>query len=42
MLTKEHLLSRWVDDVLTPGLLGPDRSCERTIASADRADYLRD
>lgn len=31
-ITKEHLFSRWVDDVLTPELLGPDRSYERTTA----------
>ncbi len=34
-ITKEHLLSRWVDDVLTPDLLGPDRSFERTTAGTD-------
>ena len=32
-ITKEHLFSRWVDDVLTPELLGPDRTFERTMAS---------
>jgi hypothetical protein len=34
-ITKEHLFSRWVDDVLTPDLLGPDRSFERTPAGQD-------
>jgi hypothetical protein len=34
-ITKEHLFSRWVDDVLTPELLGPDRSYERTTAAKD-------
>lgn len=34
-ITKEHLFSRWVDDVLTPDLLGPDRSFERTTAGRD-------
>jgi hypothetical protein len=34
-ITKEHLFSRWVDDVLTPDLLGPDRSFERTTAAQD-------
>ncbi len=34
-ITKEHLFSRWVDDVLTPELLGPDRSFERTSISSD-------
>ena len=34
-ITKEHLFSRWVDDILTPELLGPDRSFERTTASPD-------
>jgi hypothetical protein len=34
-ITKEHLFSRWVDDVLTPELLGPDRSFERTTAGKD-------
>ena len=29
-ITKEHLFSKWVDQVLTPELLGPDRSFERT------------
>jgi len=32
-ITKEHLFSRWVDDVLTPELLGPDRTFERTMAN---------
>jgi hypothetical protein len=31
-ITKEHLFSRWVDDILTPDLLGPDRTYERTMA----------
>jgi hypothetical protein len=34
-ITKEHLFSRWVDGVLTPELLGPDRSFERTAAGPD-------
>jgi hypothetical protein len=34
-ITKEHLFSRWVDDVLTPELLGPDRSYERTTVAKD-------
>ena len=34
-ITKEHLFSRWVDDILTPQLLGPDRSFERTTARPD-------
>jgi hypothetical protein len=34
-ITKEHLFSQWVDDVLMPGLLGPDRSYERTTAGRD-------
>jgi hypothetical protein len=34
-ITKEHLFSRWVDDILTPELLGPDRSFERTMAGPD-------
>lgn len=34
-ITKEHLFSRWVDDILTPELLGPDRSYERTTAGPD-------
>lgn len=34
-ITKEHLFSRWVDDVLTPELLGPDRTYERTVAGPD-------
>ena len=25
-ITKEHLFSRWVDDILTPELLGQDRT----------------
>jgi len=29
-ITKKHLFSRWVDRILTPELLGPDRSFERT------------
>jgi hypothetical protein len=29
-ITKEHLFSRWVDKVLTPEVLGPDRTFERT------------
>jgi len=37
MITKEHLFSRWVDQVLTPELLGPDRSFERTTADLDGA-----
>jgi hypothetical protein len=36
-ITKEHLFSRWVDQVLTPGLLGPDRTFERTNAGPDGA-----
>jgi hypothetical protein len=34
-ITKEHLFSRWVDDVLTPEMLGTDRSYERTTAGPD-------
>ncbi len=34
-ITKEHLFSRWVDDILTPELLGPDRTYERTVAGPD-------
>lgn len=34
-ITKEHLFSRWIDDILTPELLGPDRSFERTSAGPD-------
>jgi hypothetical protein len=34
-ITKEHLFSRWVDQVLTPELLGPDRSFERITAGPD-------
>ena len=34
-ITKEHLFSRWVDQILTPELLGPDRSFERTAAGPD-------
>jgi hypothetical protein len=34
-ITKEHLFSRWVDDILTPELLGQDRTYERTVAGPD-------
>jgi hypothetical protein len=34
-ITKEHLISRWVDLVLTPELLGPDQSFERTAMGPD-------
>ena len=34
-ITKEHLFSRWVDDVLTPEMLGTDRTYERTTAGPD-------
>jgi hypothetical protein len=34
-ITKEHLFSRWVDQVLTPELLGPDRSFERIMTGPD-------
>jgi len=34
-ITKEHPFPRWVDRVLTPELLGPDRSFERTTAGPD-------
>jgi hypothetical protein len=34
-ITKEHLFSRWVDDILTPELLGPDRTYERTTVGSD-------
>lgn len=34
-ITKEHVFSRWVDRVLTPELLGPDRSFERAAAGPD-------
>ena len=34
-ITKEHLFSRWVDDILAPELLGPDRTYERTVAGPD-------
>jgi hypothetical protein len=34
-ITKEHLFSRWIDGILTPELLGPDRSFERTAAGPD-------
>jgi hypothetical protein len=36
-ITKEHLFPRWVDRILTPELLGPDRSFERTTAGPDGA-----
>jgi hypothetical protein len=34
-ITKEHLFSRWVDRILMPELLGPDKSFERTTAGPD-------
>jgi hypothetical protein len=34
-ITKEHLFSRWVDNILTSELLGPDRSFERSTTDAD-------
>lgn len=34
-ITKEPLFSRWVDQVLTPEMLGPDRSFERITAGPD-------
>jgi hypothetical protein len=34
-ITKEHVISRWVDLVLTPEVLGPDRSFERTATGPD-------
>ncbi|HEY1915847.1 MAG TPA: hypothetical protein VGH27_09755 [Streptosporangiaceae bacterium] len=34
-ITKEHLFSRWVDSILTPELLGPDRTYERTTTGPD-------
>ena len=34
-ITKEYLFSQWVDDILTPELLGPDRSFERTTTGRD-------
>lgn len=40
-ITKEHLFSRWVDDILTPELLGPDRSFERTVGDADGVRQAR-
>jgi hypothetical protein len=40
-ITKEHLFSRWVDDILTPQLLGPDRTYERTTAGPDGAAATR-
>ena len=41
MITREHLFSRWVDDVLTPGLLGPDRTFERTTVSPGGAPQTK-
>lgn len=41
MITREHLFSRWVDGVLTPGLLGPDRTFERTMAGPGGAPQTR-
>ena len=32
-ITKEHLFSWWVDRILTPELLGPDRSFEYRLVS---------
>ncbi len=40
-ITKEHLFSRWVDEVLTPELLGPERSFERTTVSRDGVRQTR-
>jgi hypothetical protein len=40
-ITKEHLFSRWVDEVLTPELLGPDRSFERTTVGRDGVSQTR-
>lgn len=34
-ITKEHLFSRWVDQILTSELIGLDRSFERTTARPD-------
>ena len=40
-ITKEHLISRWVDLVLTPELLGPDQSFERTATRPNGASTSR-
>jgi hypothetical protein len=40
-ITKEHLFSRWVDDILTPELLGPDRTYERTVVGPDGSAATR-
>jgi hypothetical protein len=34
-ITKEHVISRWIDLVLTPEVLGPGRSFERTATGPD-------
>jgi hypothetical protein len=40
-ITREHVLSQWVDDILTPGWLGPDRSFERTTVGSDGVSASR-
>ena len=40
-ITKEHLFSRWVDKVLTPEVLGPDRTFERTVVGPDGVSATR-
>jgi hypothetical protein len=40
-ITKEHLFSRWVDKVLTPEMLGPDRTFERTTVGPDGVPATR-
>lgn len=40
-ITKEHLFSRWVNDILTPDLLGPDRTFERTTVGPDSIPTTR-
>ena len=40
-ITKEHLISRWVDLVLTPDLLGPEQSFERTATRPDGVSTSR-
>ncbi len=34
-ITKEHVISQWVDEILTADLLGPDRSFERIVVGVD-------
>jgi hypothetical protein len=39
-ITREHTFSNWINDVLTPAVVGPDITCERSIMHGSQAGVV--